>query len=97
MKDPHEVVKAGDIVKVRVVEVDVQRKRIALSMRKDGGAPRRLGARPQGAPPQGRPLPGGKFSSPPSPPAARQPPRPAPPADGPLAAALAEAMRRKGG
>jgi protein Tex len=38
VKDPHEVVKAGDIVKVRVVEVDVARKRIALTMRKDGGA-----------------------------------------------------------
>jgi len=33
VKDPHDVVKAGDIVKVRVVEVDVVRKRIALSMR----------------------------------------------------------------
>ncbi|AXN02737.1 MULTISPECIES: Tex family protein [Vibrio] len=31
--DPREVVKAGDIVKVKVMEVDVQRKRIALSMR----------------------------------------------------------------
>jgi uncharacterized protein len=38
VKDPHEVVKAGDVVKVRVVEVDVKRKRIALSMRKDGEA-----------------------------------------------------------
>ena len=37
VKDPHEVVKAGDVVKVRVVEVDAARKRIALSMRKDGG------------------------------------------------------------
>ncbi|MDQ0455032.1 Tex family protein [Rhizobium paknamense] len=37
IKDPHDVVKAGDVVKVRVVEVDVKRKRIALSMRKDGG------------------------------------------------------------
>lgn len=35
IKDPHEVVKAGDVVKVRVVEVDVPRKRIGLSMRKD--------------------------------------------------------------
>jgi uncharacterized protein len=41
VKDPHEVVKAGDVVKVRVVEVDVARKRIALSMRKEGGAPDR--------------------------------------------------------
>jgi len=38
VKDAHEVVKAGDIVKVRVVEVDVARKRIALSMRKDAAA-----------------------------------------------------------
>ena len=37
IKDPHEVVKAGDVVKVRVVEVDVKRKRIGLTMRKDGG------------------------------------------------------------
>ncbi len=34
VKDPHEVVKAGQVVKVRVVEVDVPRKRIGLSMRK---------------------------------------------------------------
>ncbi|WP_079212598.1 Tex family protein [Brucella pituitosa] len=37
VKDPHEVVKAGDVVKVRVTEVDVPRKRIGLTMRKDGG------------------------------------------------------------
>ena len=35
VKDPHEVVKTGDIVKVKVMEVDVARKRIALSMRMD--------------------------------------------------------------
>jgi uncharacterized protein len=35
VKDPHEVVKTGDIVKVKVMEVDVVRKRIALSMRTD--------------------------------------------------------------
>ena len=33
VKDPREVVKAGDIVKVKVMEVDVPRKRIGLSMR----------------------------------------------------------------
>ena len=38
VKDPHEVVKAGQVVKVTVVEVDVPRKRIGLTMRKDGGA-----------------------------------------------------------
>ncbi len=37
VKDPHEVVKAGDVVKVRVVDVDIPRKRIGLSMRRDGG------------------------------------------------------------
>ncbi len=35
IKDPREVVKAGDIVKVKVLEVDVARKRIALTMRLD--------------------------------------------------------------
>ncbi len=38
VKDPHEIVKAGDVVRVRVTEVDVPRKRIGLTMRKDGGA-----------------------------------------------------------
>jgi len=33
VKDSHEVVKAGDIVKVKVIKVDVPRKRIGLSMR----------------------------------------------------------------
>lgn len=37
VKDPHEVVKTGDIVKVRVTEIDIPRKRIGLTMRKDGG------------------------------------------------------------
>ena len=38
VKDPHEVVKAGDVVRVRVTEIDVPRKRIGLSMRKSGDA-----------------------------------------------------------
>ncbi|TIL58656.1 MAG: S1 RNA-binding domain-containing protein, partial [Mesorhizobium sp.] len=36
IKDAHEVVKAGDVVKVRVVDVDIKRNRIGLTMRKDG-------------------------------------------------------------
>lgn len=58
VKDPHEVVKAGDVVKVRVVEVDVPRKRIGLTMRSDS-APARDQARdrgpsqPKGKPPRG--------------------------------------------
>ena len=41
VQDPREVVKAGDVVKVKVLEVDAARKRIALTMRLDdepGGA-----------------------------------------------------------
>ncbi len=33
VKDPREVVKAGDVVKVKVMEVDIPRKRVGLSMR----------------------------------------------------------------
>ena len=33
VKDPHEIVKAGDVVKVKVLEVDLQRKRVGLTMR----------------------------------------------------------------
>ncbi len=33
VKDPHDVVKAGDIVKIKVMDIDIKRKRIALSMR----------------------------------------------------------------
>jgi uncharacterized protein len=88
VKDPHEVVKAGDVVKVRVVEVDVKRKRIGLTMRKDGAAaaPRASTAHAG----DGK----GKFSNNrPQGGAQRAPERPA--AQGALAAALAEAMRRK--
>jgi uncharacterized protein len=38
VKDPRDVVKAGDIVKVRVVEIDLPRKRIALTMKVQGPA-----------------------------------------------------------
>ncbi|HWV21610.1 MAG TPA: Tex family protein [Devosia sp.] len=59
VKDPHEVVKAGDVVKVTVVEVDVPRKRIALTMRRDGGASARedrpAQQRPGNTRPQQRP------------------------------------------
>jgi uncharacterized protein len=35
IKDPRELVKAGDVVKVKVLEVDLQRKRVALTMKLD--------------------------------------------------------------
>ncbi|MDP2027048.1 Tex family protein [Sulfuriferula sp.] len=40
VKDPHSVVKAGDVVKVKVLEVDVQRKRVALTMRLTDAPPK---------------------------------------------------------
>jgi uncharacterized protein len=43
VKDPREVVKAGDVVKVRVLEVDVARKRISLSMKSDAAPAQRAG------------------------------------------------------
>jgi uncharacterized protein len=47
VKDPSEVVKVGDKIRVRVVEVDLARKRIALSARS--------GEAPKSSPPQGQP------------------------------------------
>ncbi|HWU77503.1 MAG TPA: Tex family protein [Rhodanobacter sp.] len=62
VKDPRDAVKAGDIVKVKVMEVDLPRQRIGLSMRLDdepgqsrsrgatgGNEPRRGGSRPSAA------------------------------------------------
>jgi uncharacterized protein len=43
IKDPREVVKAGDVVKVKVLEVDAARKRIALTMKLDVAPPREVG------------------------------------------------------
>ena len=40
VKDPHDVVKAGDIVKVKVLEVDLGRRRIALTMKLQEAPPR---------------------------------------------------------
>jgi uncharacterized protein len=46
VKDPHTVVKAGQVVKVKVLEVDPKRKRIALTMRLSDSAPQ-AGSQPQ--------------------------------------------------
>ena len=52
VKDPRDVVKAGDVVKVKVMEVDEKRKRIALTMRlNDSAVPRERTSNPStGAP-----------------------------------------------
>ncbi len=76
VKDPREVVKAGDIVKVRVVEVDLERRRIALSMKSGVAAP--------GAPRPGQPAaagagrPDGQASRQPARAGGRSPSRPEP-------------------
>jgi len=48
VKDPRDIVKAGDVVKVRVKDVDVDRKRIALTM-KSGAAESHSPARERGS------------------------------------------------
>ncbi|WP_312954783.1 Tex family protein [Pseudomonas songnenensis] len=63
VKDPYEVVKAGDIVKVKVMEVDIPRQRVGLSMRMSdtpgaktdgprGGQSRGAGGHPRGNAPR---------------------------------------------
>ncbi|MFC7332263.1 Tex family protein [Rhodocista pekingensis] len=107
VKDPRAVVKAGDIVKVKVLEVDLKRRRVALTMKLDEQpAPRR--AEPQA--PRAERQPGGPRR-PDAPRSGDNRPRPAPareerpakapakapaaqPQVGALGAALAEAMAR---
>ncbi|QGW66631.1 S1 RNA-binding domain-containing protein [Lysobacter soli] len=95
VKDPREVVKAGDIVKVKVLEVDVPRKRIALTRRLDDTAPAPRGDRddrnaprgnaPRGGRDGGRDARGGGFN------AARA--NTPPPMNNALAAAFAKAKK----
>jgi uncharacterized protein len=91
IKDPRELVKAGDVVKVKVLEVDLQRKRIALTMKLDE-APAR--GRPESQPRSGQPPRdqhrdrGGRD---------RQPAKPRerePQSNGVMAEALARALKR---
>ena len=53
VSDPHDVVRSGEVVKVKVMEVDVERQRIGLSLRLDdepGQDPKRGGGKPAGKP-----------------------------------------------
>ena len=95
VKDPHEVVKAGDVVKVRVTEVDIPRKRIGLSMRKDGGDAD--GRAKDAGTADSRPTRGGgnKTGSAPRKPQQQTSAPPAAAPGGALGAALMEAMRAK--
>ncbi|WP_349655377.1 Tex family protein [Xanthomonas sp. 10-10] len=97
VKDPRDVVKAGDIVKVKVLEVDVARKRIALTCRLSDTPPAADGAaqsrdtRGNGGPGQGRRDGGGGGRGPAQ--GNSKPRTTAPPADNALAAAFARAKR----
>ena len=87
VKDPHEVVKAGDVVQVRVTEVDVPRKRIGLTMRKDGAAEsggREMKSDPKAAHQARQTLAADTAAA-----------KPQAPSQGAFGAALAEAMKRK--
>ncbi|MGW6744662.1 Tex family protein [Streptomyces sp. NPDC055025] len=95
VKDPREVVKPGDVVKVKVMEVDVPRKRISLTLRLDD----EVGAKPErersggtgggGRPPQQRRGAGGRGGGERG--GGRQASAP-PPAN----SAMADALRRAG-
>ncbi|MEZ5936804.1 MAG: Tex family protein [Hyphomonadaceae bacterium] len=66
VKDPHDVVKAGDVVLVRVKDVDIPRKRIALTMKSDSeiGTASNRGAPGKSAGGKGAPGRGGKSAPP---------------------------------
>ena len=91
VKDPRDIVKSGDIVKVKVLEVDLPRKRISLTLRLEDEAapvntPRPSGA-PSGAPrggPRGKGVDRGATKT------GGRPNRPEP------TGALADALRRAG-
>jgi uncharacterized protein len=89
VSDPHEVVKAGDVVKVRVVEVDVPRKRIGLTMKKDSGEAREQASERQGErrDDKGRPKPAKMQSA----------PKPAPASAATASNPFADALRGKFG
>jgi uncharacterized protein len=58
VSDPHEVVRSGQVVRVKVVDVDVDRQRIGLTMRLNDTAQRGQGKRPD------RPATGAKRPNP---------------------------------
>jgi protein Tex len=89
VKDPREVVKVGDIVTVKVLEVDVQRKRIALTRRlnDDAPAPRQGDSRPPAGQGRGNEGRGGDARG-------ARPPQRGGSTPAPAANALAEAFAR---
>jgi len=90
VKDPREVVRTGDLVKVKVLEVDLARKRIALSMRLDDQPSAQ--AKPATPPPSPAPTPKRQQQAASS--NNRRTQTPSVPPSGALAEALAQALKR---
>jgi uncharacterized protein len=99
VKDPRDVVKPGDVVRVKVLDVDVPRNRISLTLRLEdpaepkppAGTSRKAAAKPPTDAPRksaGKPPAGESRKA-----AAQRPPAPSKPA---ASGALAEALRRAG-
>ncbi len=88
VKDPREVVKPGDVVKVKVMEIDAPRKRISLTMRMSDD-PNAVATQTAAAPrPDRRPAPG-KSAGP------KPPPPQSPPQNNAFAEAFAKAKKGK--
>jgi protein Tex len=96
IKDPRELVKAGDVVKVKVLEVDLQRRRVALTMKLDE-APARGRPEPQqpsrGGPPS-RARDGGQHRGRDPERRPNKPREPESNSNGVMAEALARALKR---
>ncbi|MEB4592668.1 Tex family protein [Candidatus Thiothrix sp. Deng01] len=95
IKDPREVVRTGDVVKVRVEEVDVQRRRISLTMRLDDSGQKAAAPKPanhENRKRQGRPEPRSPKAEAPKP--AKKAGREAPAANSAMGDALAAAFAR---
>ncbi len=88
VKDPRDVVKPGDVVRVKVLDVDIPRKRISLTLRLDDEA---TSARPGRSPRDGRDQRDDRGGRPPAPGRGRG----GPTSDG-SNTALADALRRAG-
>jgi uncharacterized protein len=96
IKDPREVVKAGDIVKVKVLEVDLQRNRIALTMRLEQSAAEHGSGNNGGQRRDERSKPGGKGAGDNRNQSGNRPARREQPApQGAMGAALAAALQKK--
>ncbi|WP_411359988.1 Tex family protein [Pseudidiomarina salilacus] len=83
VSDPREVVKAGDIVKVKVLEVDVARKRISLTMRLDDEVHAKAATAPAAT--KGKPQTAGKK---------KPAPKPAPASNSAMGSAFADAFAK---